>query len=162
MTLADTASVWGKTLSLVGAGVRTKTFLKVKVYVAGLYMETPSKEANEVIGSDQAKRMVMHFVRKEVSREKIVDGWTEGFKKNSQESLPSLQGRIDTFNSYFEGSVKKGEEIVLTYLPGTGTEVSIRGEVKGTIEGRDFMEALFKIWFGQFPADTGLKESILK
>jgi hypothetical protein len=143
VTLAETAPVGGKTLALVGAGVRTKTFLKIKVYIGGLYMENPSKDAAEVIASDQAKRMVMH-------------------DKNSKGSLPALKERIDQFNSYFDGSVKKGEEVVLTYLPGSGTEVVIKGETKGTVPGKDFMEALFKIWFGQFPADRGLKESILK
>lgn len=162
VTLADTASVSGKTLELVGAGVRTKTFLKIKVYVGGFYMENPSKDAVEVIASDQAKRMVMHFVYKEVSKEKLVAGWNEGFEKNSKGSLPALKERIDQFNSYFDGSVKKGEEVVLTYVPGSGTEVVIKGETKGTVPGKDFMEALFKIWFGQFPADRGLKESILK
>jgi hypothetical protein len=106
--------------------------------------------------------MVMHFVYKEVSREKLVDGWNEGFDKNSKASLPALTERIDQFNSYFDGSVKKGEEVVLTYVPGSGTEVVIKGETKGTVSGKDFMEALFKIWFGEYPADKGLKESILK
>jgi hypothetical protein len=131
VTLADTAQVSGKTLELVGAGIRTKTIFRIKVY-------------------------------KEVSREKLVNGWNEGFEKNSKESLPALQERIDQFNSYFDGSVKKGEEVVLTYVPGSGTEVVIKGETKGTVSGKDFMEALFKIWFGEYPADKGLKESILK
>jgi hypothetical protein len=162
VTLADTASVSGKTLELVGAGVRTKTIFRIKVYVGGLYMENPSKDAGEVIASDQAKRMVMHFVYKEVSKEKLVVSWNEGFDKNSKGSLPALKERIDQFNSYFDSSVKKGEEVVLTYVPGSGTEVVIKGETKGNISGEDFMVALFKIWFGQFPADIGLKESILK
>ncbi len=162
VALPDTAAVSGKTLALVGGGVRTKTIFRVKVYVGGLYMESPSKEAAEVIGSDQAKRMVMHFLYKEVSREKLVDGWNDGFEKNSKDSLPALKERIDAFNAFFDGSVRKGEEVVLTYVPGAGTEVSIKGEVRGTIEGKDFMEALFKIWFGKYPADSGLKESILK
>jgi hypothetical protein len=162
VTLPDTATADGKAISLVGAGVRTKYFLKIKIYVAGLYMEQPSKDENQIIESDQGKRMVMHFLYKEVNREKLVNGWNEGFAKNSRDMLPALQTRIDQFNAFFDSSVKKGEEVVLTYVPEKGTEVAIKGEVKGVIEGKDFMEALFKIWFGKYPADAGLKKSILK
>lgn len=162
VTLPDTTEVSGKTLELVGAGVRTKTIFRVKVYVAGLYMEEPSKDPEAIITSEQAKRMVMHFVYREVGRKKLVDGWNDGFEKNSAESLLPLKDRIDRFNSYFDGSVRRGEEIVLTYVPGKGTEVSIKGETKGIVEGKDFMEALFKIWFGKHPADRGLFDSILK
>lgn len=162
VTLPDTQSVKDHTLTLVGAGVRTKTFLRIKVYVAGLYMENPSKDVREIIESDQAKRMVMHFVYKEVPSAKLVSGWNEGFTKNSRATMPELQERIDTFNGFFDTSVAAGEEVIVTYVPGQGTQVLIKGAEKGSIPGKDFMEALFKIWFGEYPADSGLKASILK
>ena len=43
VTMPDTLSVGGKTLKLNGLGLRKKAI--VKVYVGGLYLETPSKDA---------------------------------------------------------------------------------------------------------------------
>ena len=65
------------------------------------------------------------------------------------------------FNGFFKESAKKGEKIVITYIPGKGTEVSIKGQVKGVIEGKDFMEAMFSIWFGPYPPSKGLKKGML-
>src|SRR5690349_18239424 len=45
----------GKILHLNGMGLRTK--LIFKVYVAGLYLETPTRDAATAIASDQVKRV---------------------------------------------------------------------------------------------------------
>ena len=49
----DTVTAEGKTLKLNGAGLRTK--LMFKVYVASLYLETPSKDSAAIVSSDQVK-----------------------------------------------------------------------------------------------------------
>ncbi len=59
VTMADSIKIGGEESSLVGMGIRKKTI--IKVYVAGLYMENPSKDAAIIIGTDQARGMVMHF-----------------------------------------------------------------------------------------------------
>jgi hypothetical protein len=162
VTFPDTINITGKTLHLVGGGMRTKTFLRIKVYIGALYMEKKRGDAKSIIGSDEPKRMVMHFLYHKVGKQKLVDGWNEGFQANSGNKLEGLKVRIQAFNSFFDSDVKKGEEVILTYLPGMGTEINIKGELKGTIQGKDFMEALFKIWFGDHPADKDLKKEILK
>lgn len=159
VTMPDKVVIGGKECSLVGMGVRTRFFFKI--YVGGVYMAEPSRDERVVISSDQPKRLVLYFVHSKVEKEKLVDAWREGFEKNSGPQLASLKSRIDRFNSFFDNDVKRGEEAVITYLPGTGTEVIFRGASKGVIEGKDFMEALFKIWFGEKPADAGLKKGLL-
>ena len=44
----------------------------------------------------------------------------------------------------------------------TLVRATIKDEVKGTISGEDFMRAVMAIWFGEKPADKGLKKSVLK
>ena len=51
VNVPESTTVEGKTLKLNGAGLRKKVVFKV--YVAGLYLETPSKDAAAVISSDQ-------------------------------------------------------------------------------------------------------------
>jgi hypothetical protein len=52
--------------------------------------------------------------------------------------------------AYFE-EIKKGEQFVFTYLPGAGTTVAVKGADKGTIEGKEFADALFRAWIGPRP-----------
>ncbi len=107
------------------------------------------------------KRVSMHFIHSEVSKEKLVDGWKDGFKKNqSREVRDELQERLSQFNAMFS-DVKAGDVILLDYLPVEGTRVTVRGDVKGVIPGKDFNEALLSVWLGKKPADKGLKESML-
>ncbi|BCL62985.1 chalcone isomerase [Desulfomarina profundi] len=149
----------GKTLQLNGAGVRTKFFFNI--YIAELYMEHPSAVAREVLAADGEKRMVMHFLYSEVGKEKLVDGWNEGFEANcTKTELENLRVRINQFNSFFT-DVKKNDIIVLDFVPGQGTAVTIAGKDKGRIKGRDFNDALLKIWLGKEPVTSSLKEKLL-
>lgn len=149
----------GATLSLNGAGVRSKLFFKI--YIAELYLVNPSHDAATILADEDQKMMVMDFLYDEVSAEKLVSAWNEGFAANlSEEKLAALADRIEQFNSMFV-TVKKGDKIVLNYLPGQGTSVTIAGEKKGMVEGKDFADALFAIWLGDKPVTKELKKQLL-
>lgn len=156
-TLDDSLQVGGKTINLMGAGIRTKTFLKVKVYAAGLYMETPTSDPGQIIASDQSKAMVMSFLYKKVKPEKLQKSWQEGFEANTPSASPDLKKRMDLFVSLFSEPALKGDRYVFAYEPGKGTTVMIKGVIKATIPGADFASALMSIWFGQKLEDGGLK-----
>ena len=157
VTLPDTASVEGKSLKLNGAGLRTK--MVFKVYVAGLYLETPSKDGATVVSSDQVKRMHLSFLRG-LDRSKITEAMSEGFEKNSKAQLPGLKARLDRLNAMIP-DVEKGDQILLTYVPGKGTVVSAKNVEKGVIEGKDFADALFSVWLGANPIQPDLKKNLL-
>jgi hypothetical protein len=56
--------------------------------------------------------------------------------------------------------VVEGDEIALTFVPDAGTRVSVRGTDRGTIEGRDFADALFAVWLGPNPVQEDLKKAL--
>lgn len=149
----DTVSVDGKALKLNGAGIRKKAFFKV--YVAALYVETPSKDAATLVSSSQIKSMRLHMLR-DVAGPKISGAIVEGFENNSKAAMPQLKGRLDQLAKMIP-DVKQGEEIDLTWLPEKGTQVTVRGTNTGTIEGRDFADALFSVWLGPNPVQEDLK-----
>ncbi|MEW6270396.1 MAG: chalcone isomerase family protein [Thermodesulfobacteriota bacterium] len=156
VTFPDTAAVGGKTVKLNGMGVRV-AYVFVKVYVAGLYLEQPTRDAKVAIDSDQAKRMLLQFLR-EVSHEEMVDAMNDGF---AHTGTPALQPRIAQFSGFFTEPLTAGSQASFDYVPGEGTTVTIGGATKGTIPGVDFMKALWGIWLGDEPADSGLKEGLL-
>ena len=158
VTMPDSVSVAGRTLRLTGMGVRTKFFMKV--YVAGLYLERPTKDAAAAISGEQGKRVNLRMVRG-LDRAKITEAISDGFQKNSRAQLPALKARLDRLNGMIP-DLESGDQILLTYLPGKGTAVAVRGSEKGIIEGKDFADALFAVWLGREPVDSGLKAALLR
>lgn len=155
----DVAAIGGRECRLNGVGVRTK--IVVRVYLGALYLATPTGDAATAIAADEPKRIVMHFVHSKVGADAIRTAWRDGFNANAAATLPQLTERLERFSSWFDADLLKGEQIVLTYLPGQGTEVAVQGKARGVIEGADFMRALWSVWLGEKPADNGLKKGML-
>ncbi len=161
VVLPDSVTIEGTdvVLQLNGMGYRTKFIFNI--YVGGLYTESRVESRDAVQALKGPKRVVMHMVYDEVSREKITNGWNDGFEENnSYEQLEKLQPRLKIFNSYFH-NLKKGDVLLFDYIPEKGTRVTINGDVRGVVEGADFYSALLDVWLGDEPADGDLKEAML-
>lgn len=158
VTLPTQMDVDGQALVLNGTATRKKFI--VKVYVAGLYLPARETDAERILDADEPRHLVMHFVH-DVDKKKMCDAWNEGLEKNTPDATPELKGQFETLCSYME-DIKKGEQFVFTYLPGSGTRVSVKGVEKGTIEGKAFADALFKVWIGPHPGPgEGFKKQLL-
>jgi hypothetical protein len=148
VTLPDTAEVGGKTLTLNGLGLRKKLF--IKVYVAGLYLESKQSDPAAILGADTARRGTMNFVF-DVGQEKICnEGWKEGLAENTPNATAEVKAQFDTLCSYME-DMKDGDAMSFDYVPGTGTTVVVKGATKGTIPGKAFSDGLFGCWLGPKP-----------
>lgn len=157
VTLADTAEAGGQKLVLNGMGLREKFF--IDVYVAGLYLPSKERSGEAVLGADTPRRLVMHFTY-DVSKEQVCDAWNESLEANRPDASAALENDFETLCSYM-ADVVEGEEMAFTYVPGEGTTVEVKGEEKGTIEGKDFADALFASWIGEHPATGKLKKGLL-
>ncbi|MDX1528135.1 MAG: chalcone isomerase family protein [Gammaproteobacteria bacterium] len=146
-------------LVLNGAGIRTKFF--VKVYAAGLYLTQTSGSTEAVLALPGPKRVRMHFIHSEVEADKIRSGWTDGYRANhSDAEFEALKDRVQQFNDLFP-TLKAGDVVDVDYIPGSGTAVRLNGETQGIIPGEDFYPATLKIWLGDKPAHSGLKQAML-
>lgn len=159
VTFSDQIQSKDGTLVLNGLGLRQATFLKVDVYVAGLYVAKTSTDAAAILASNTPKEMILHFVR-DVDGSELSDGWDEGFKNNAADQLAALEQRIDAFKALMV-DIKSGQQLRLVHEPGTGVRVEIDGTVKGMIKGDDFARALFSIWLGPNPPNDDLKAGLL-
>ena len=150
----------GQILVLNGMGLREKFW--VDVYVGSLYLTDKTADVARILSTPGPWRVQLDFVYKEVSRNKLLDAWRDGFEGNqSAETLAALKDRIDRFYSLFDSSAIAGDEYAFDYFPGTGVTVSRNGKTLGTIEGDDFKTALLEIWLGNEPADKQLKKGML-
>lgn len=158
VTLPDNVQLKGKNLVLNGMGTRKATWVKVKVYVGGLYLEKKSKDFNSFLNEKSPKQIIMKFVRN-VDGEDLIDGWKEAFTNAvAKDKHPALKPRMDKFYSYFS-DIKKGETMVFNFL-NDGVESTISGQQKEKIKGFDFSNALLSVWFIN-AKDEGLKEGLL-
>ena len=157
VTLPDSAVVGGKTLALNGLGLRTKLF--IKIYVGGLYVESKSADAAILLAADAPKKLVMHFLYAP-SKGQMTDAFREGFEGNASAYLAQHGAEVQRFLAAVDG-VGKGEEMSLTYVPGIGTTLAIRGKDVVTVAGPDFMRAAFAIWLGPKPPTADLKNGLL-
>src|SRR5271157_1353000 len=157
VNMPDTVQVGGKTLVLNGLGLRTK--MMVKVYVAGLYLEQKSSDPNAIIKADAPKQIVMHFVHG-ASQSQMSDAFNDSFKDNSPDAVKTMKADIDRLLGALE-PVKVGDQMVFTYVPGTGTTFAINDKEKLTIAGPAFGPVLFSVWFGPKPPNAGLKKGML-
>jgi hypothetical protein len=155
--MANSATVEGKTLALNGMGLRTKAIFKV--YVAGLYTEKASKDANAIVASDSVKRVEMVMLR-DLGKSKIAEAVVEGFEKNSKAEMPKLQERLNRFVAQIP-DLKEGQKLIITYAPGKGTTLSANGRDAISVPGKDFADALFSVWLGKHPVDETLKKGML-
>jgi hypothetical protein len=154
----DTVTVAGKNLLLNGMGLRQKLFFNL--YAGALYLESKSDDDSAILRADAPKRLVLHFLYKEVNREKMVRSFRQGFKENTGAQMGELKPQISRLLDALE-PMKKGDELSVTYVPGTGTTLALRGVDKLTIPGLDFAKAFFAIWLGPLPPTDDLKDGLL-
>lgn len=143
----DSITLDGKTLLLNGMALRKKVIFKV--YVAGMYLPQKEKSAEKILNADDTRVVIMHFLRS-VSAKKINGGWYDGLEDNTPNHSKELKGKFDLLAKYME-KMKNGERIVFTYTAEKGTDVKVKGSLKGTIKGKDFADALFSCWIGKKP-----------
>ena len=147
----------GKKLELNGLGLRTKVVFKV--YVAGLYLEKVSKDGMAIAASEQHKLIELSFLRG-VDGADVAKAIADGFANNAGEVLPAIKERIAKFEKLIP-DVKKGDRLTFAYRPGAGVELLANGKSAGSIEGKDFADALFRVWLGPKPSDKALKDGML-
>jgi hypothetical protein len=155
-TLADTLKAGEKTLKLNGLGLRKKAMFKV--YVGGLYLESPSKDAAAILASDQAKAIRLHFLR-DLTKGQLVEAFQEGFDANAKDKA-AQKAAFDKMLALVP-DVKAGSTLTFTYLPGKGTTLQVADRDRGVFEGKGFADAVFSIWLGSKPASEDLKKGML-
>ena len=149
--------------SLLGVGLRTKTFAKVKVYAIGLYVADAEIAGSlkgkagtpdlyrQLVAGDFKKKVVMKFLRN-VSKDQIQEAF--------RESLKGAGGKTEEWIAYF-GDVHSGQECVIGWTPGVGLETKVAGAEKAAINDKALSSAIFAIWLGEKPIQDDLKKDLV-
>lgn len=160
---APTLQVGGRTLKLVGVGMREVTVFHVDVYSLGAYVENRTCDPARLVESDEAKVLRLHFVR-DVGADKMRENMEKSFRARTPPDAPDdLKRRIRDFVGLFGIEAKDGMDVEVRYLPGEGTRVLVEGRQRGaTVPGHDFIRVLWDIYFNQDTCCPSLRQGVLK
>jgi len=154
-------------MSLLGVGLRTKTFLRFKVYALGLYVSDAALSGpltvhrgkvgtsafyQDLIVGDFEKQFVLKLVR-DLSAEQIQGT----FRSHMPAADPRL---LDQFVSYF-GATRAGQVCVLRWVPGGRLETQVGGVAKPPIADKAFADAIFAIWLRDRPAEDPIRKQVV-
>jgi hypothetical protein len=150
-------------LNLNGVGVRRKLIV-AQIYVAALYLKQKKTSAEAILNDAGPKRVAMHVLQAEITADELIAMLHDGLAANNPApELAPLEKRIQNLAGMIQqvGKINQGGVILLDYLPGIGTRVTINRVPRITIPGEDFNRALLRIWLGDRPVDGRLKNALL-
>ncbi|HEY4542650.1 MAG TPA: chalcone isomerase family protein [Noviherbaspirillum sp.] len=160
--LEQASKVAGQELRLNGAGIRYRAIFKV--YVAALYLPQPQKSVETILSAPGARRVQLVMLR-DVGSEDMSRAFISGIQNNStQEEKARIVSQLQRISEIFASipELKKGDVLNVDWLPASGTAIYLNGkQISDAIPERVFYNALLKIWLGEQPADSGLKNALL-
>ena len=146
-------------LTLNGAGVREKWLMDL--YVGALYLKQHESDAVKIISDENEMAIRLEMVSNLVTSEKMSNATLEGFENATHGNMAPIQAQVDSFLATFKEPIKKGDIFEMVYVPGQGVKIYKNSELKNTVAGEGFKEALFGIWLSDKPAQKSLKEEML-
>ncbi len=181
-----TAAGSGGSQVLAGVGIRTKTFLKVKVYAFGLYVdEAPARQALGSFANQTARdlernqdfydrildmdfgvtlRMVM---TRDVDGETMADAFDGSLRPRVQQAaaemnMPGGEAALDTFRGYFSvEEMTKEAELVFSCTPDGTLSSLVKGEAAADIRSPALCWAMFDTFLGDKPISNGGKKTVI-
>ena len=160
VTLPNTVNFSGVDLTLNGAGIRKKAMI-LKLYSGGLYLASPSSDANSIINSEEYMAIKLHITSGFVSSDAMKEAVADGFDASMDGDTTSLTSEIEKFVGFFNEEIVEDNIFDITYQGDRGVVVYKNGNELGAIPGFQFKKALFGIWLGDDPADKKLKKAML-
>jgi hypothetical protein len=158
VTLPDTETLDGTPLRLNGIGLRTYSFLRIPIYVAGLYLPTPSENADAILASPGPKLLHLRFIH-EVGQGNARHAWREGFDNNCQVPCDVPRDEIERFIAAVP-AMHTGEEAELRFQ-GPRVTITLAGHDMGTVDDPRFTHLILATFIGRAPATPRLKRELL-
>jgi hypothetical protein len=171
--------------ALTGTGIRTKTFLKVKVYAFGLYVDPAGARASlaaftgktakdlekddafygRILDQDFAMTLRLVMTR-DVGGEDMAEAFDGALRPRVQKAaaemnMPGGEGALDTFRGYFSvDEMTRESEIVFSCAPDGTLRTSVKGNVQANISSPALCWALFDVYLGDDPISKDGKKKM--
>lgn len=152
----------GRDLQLNGTGVAYRAL--VKLYTVGLYLPTKVHETPEAL-RQQGPKQLRFVLLKSMRVDELGKLITRGIEHNcSRQEFFSMIPAVRTMGEQFSHMQRLNAQDVFTiaYVPGRGTSFLVNDMPVGEpIEDPQFFAAILKVWLGDQPTTTDLKNALL-
>jgi len=154
----------GDTLLLLNGGGTRVAFMN-DVYVAGLWLTRPMTDPAEIKMADEPMAIRMHVTNDFFASSKNIN---KAFNNGFRNAMPSgnltpIQDKVDRFKACWGDKITDGDEFDIVYIPKKGVSVYKNGQLKDTVEGYEFKQAVWSIWLHDTrPADEDLKAGMIE
>jgi hypothetical protein len=159
-TLPDTYTVDGQTLVLNGIGLRTLTIFQIRVYVAGLYLPSPSHDAQQILASAEPKVIILKFIHG-ASKERVQTQYRAGEATNCGAGGcdPADEADFEHLVAVAR-AVSPGDTTTYVFTP-QGVQVLANDELIDQFTNRDLAYRLLAGFIGDHPPSQELKQRLL-
>lgn len=160
ITFPTTERVDGRVLHLNGVGVRTATIFRIHVYLAALYVEHPSHDANAIEAPTEIKALFLEFMRS-VSKERLENAirQSETFYCKTARCPASDAQDIEQFVAKFP-AVKRGDYVTYVFSPG-GLRVLLNNTPLVAFSNPDFARRFLDSFIGLHAMIPSLRNALL-
>jgi hypothetical protein len=170
---------------LAGTGLRTKTFLKVKIYAFGLYVDAAGARSGlsafagktaVQLGTDnnfydallrQSFPMSLRLsMIRNITGEQMSDAFEEALRPRvvaaASRNMPGGEAALTSFRGYFSlDHLTEGVELIFTCTPDGTLHSSVAGEAKAPIASHALCWALFDVYLGRTPISPEGRKSVI-
>jgi hypothetical protein len=155
VTFDDETTVGTTKLKLNGLGAR-KAYGLFEVYIGGLYVAEPSKDADVIVKSSTPKKIVLKFKRS-IDKDKMKEAFESGFMKNAGKEY---KYRPDLIKLNAEMSNMNDKDEMKFTIYSDKAEIQVKEKPVVTLASADFSKTLLKVFIGD-PPDDDLKNGLL-
>jgi hypothetical protein len=158
IAMPDARMANGTQMRLNGIGLRTYSLLGIRIYVAGLYLERQSANADTILRSPEMKLLDIRFLR-DVDAEDARTAWRDGFEQNCKAPCYLDPHDVQRFLASVP-SMHKGDETTLLFTA-KGVHVTVNGQPMGNIGDPHFAQTMLATFIGPEPPTPRLKRELL-
>ena len=145
-------------LALTGSALRTKYLLRVYT-VASYAPEGVAVRSAEALATLDAPKQLLLVFERDVDGATMAGSFRDSIGRGHP--APAFAAELARLERYFlANSVKAGDRVALSYLPGAGLDVRRNAGAGVVIPGARFAQAVWATYLGPDPLDVALKAGL--
>lgn len=159
VSLPESLDTGSQALVLNGMAIKRVTFLRIEVFVSGLYLEREMRDVDEVLTTPQSRRLVVRFVR-HVSRAMLVRGLRWALDHNASEQ--DERTHAAEFSALLAAlpSFSEGDELAFDQSAGSGFTVLVNGVPRARFASPEFARVCMLAFLGP-NGNYGLRQGLV-
>ena len=158
VAMPDTLDAAGAHLVLNGMALRTYSILGLRIYVAGLYLDHRSSDADQIMASPSPKLLRFTFVR-DVGQAAARRSWHESLQNSCRPPCQLPPEAVDRFLGAVPG-MHAGDTSEFLFT-GSALDVSMNGHLLGHVDDPLFMRVILTSFIGAHPTVPEVKRALL-